>query len=166
MRHVPLPPPITGEIPKFSLRNQNSEAFTNKNLEGKTYILNLFYKDCEKRCQKLMNGIRKIQDLYKRDKLNILIVSISTDSVNDNPENLKKYGDNLGIDFSSWYLLSGNRDETEKIITKVFSEHLSEQTKIAIVDNEGNVRGLYNSDELGLDEVFNRSQHVLRENQK
>ena len=36
-------------------------------------------------------------------------------------------------------------------------------TKVVLVDPHGNIRGYYDTDENGLDEVFNRAQHVLKE---
>jgi cytochrome oxidase Cu insertion factor (SCO1/SenC/PrrC family) len=38
--------------------------------------------------------------------------------------------------------------------------------KLVLVDGSGRIRGYYGSDELGLDEVFNRAQHVLRQEQE
>ena len=35
--------------------------------------------------------------------------------------------------------------------------------KFVIVDGGGRIRGYYDTDESGLDEIFHRSQHVLRE---
>jgi len=35
--------------------------------------------------------------------------------------------------------------------------------QLVLVDGAGRIRGYYGSDEMGLDEVFNRAQHVLRE---
>jgi len=35
--------------------------------------------------------------------------------------------------------------------------------QVVLVDGNGRIRGYYGTDEMGLDEVFNRAQHVLRE---
>jgi cytochrome oxidase Cu insertion factor (SCO1/SenC/PrrC family) len=35
--------------------------------------------------------------------------------------------------------------------------------KLVLVDGSGRIRGYYDSDEMGLDEVYNRAQHVLRQ---
>ena len=40
---------------------------------------------------------------------------------------------------------------------------IAHTTKLALIDADGNVRGYYSSDEVGIDELFHRSQHVLRE---
>jgi len=32
-----------------------------------------------------------------------------------------------------------------------------------LVDGSGRIRGYYGTDEMGLDEVYNRAQHVLRQ---
>jgi len=35
--------------------------------------------------------------------------------------------------------------------------------KLVLVDGAGRIRGYYDSTEMGLDEVYNRAQHVLRQ---
>jgi len=35
--------------------------------------------------------------------------------------------------------------------------------KVVLVDGAGRIRGYYSTDEMGLDEVFNRAQHVLKQ---
>jgi hypothetical protein len=38
--------------------------------------------------------------------------------------------------------------------------------KIVLVDGSGRIRGYYGTDEMGLDEAFNRAQHVLKEQRR
>jgi protein SCO1/2 len=38
---------------------------------------------------------------------------------------------------------------------------IAHAAQFALVDQVGNLRGLYSSDESGMDEIFHRSQHVL-----
>jgi len=40
---------------------------------------------------------------------------------------------------------------------------IAHTSKLAIVDADGGVRGFYSTDELGLDEIYHRTQHVLRD---
>jgi cytochrome oxidase Cu insertion factor (SCO1/SenC/PrrC family) len=38
--------------------------------------------------------------------------------------------------------------------------------KVVLVDGSGRIRGYYGTDDLGLDEVFNRAQHVLKQERR
>jgi hypothetical protein len=35
--------------------------------------------------------------------------------------------------------------------------------RLALIDTAGNVRGLYRADSMGVDEVYHRSRHLLRD---
>ena len=82
----------------------------------------------------------------------------------------------MGADFGRWAFLTGPQTEVRKIVEALglaFGEPKNDKegaydilhsTKIIIVDSMGGIRGYYNSDASGIDEVFHRSQHVMKEN--
>src|SRR3990167_1665493 len=123
-----------------------------------------------------MQQMKALHDLYEGENVPIQMVSISVDPENDSPEVLKNYGSKLGADFGRWAFLTGPQTEVRKIVEALvlaFGEPKNDKegaydilhsTKIIIVDSMGGIRGYYNSDASGIDEVFHRSQHVMKEN--
>ncbi len=43
---------------------------------------------------------------------------------------------------------------------------IAHSTKLVLIDADGGIRGFYSTDELGLDEIYHRTQHVLRDLRK
>jgi protein SCO1/2 len=54
-------------------------------------------------------------------------------------------------------LALGPREQMEDIVD------IAHSGRLVLVDGQGRIRGYYDSDAAGLDEVFHRSVHVLRE---
>ena len=120
-----------------------------------------------------MYQVRTLQDRLAREgEEGIHLVSISVDPENDTPENLASYAANVGADPERWTLLSGERERLDDILENGFKVPLGEPMttpsaidiahtgKLVLVDREGRIRGYYDSDPTGLDEVFFRAQHV------
>lgn len=177
IRHIPDPPAIIGMFPDFSFKEingRNGELFGSKELKGSVYILTIFESNSIEKNQKLMQDLKKIQELYKRDGKDISIVSIHPITRDNEEESFKEFIKTLDINFSKWHPLFGSKEEINNLKINAYEHYISEQkrdssnnptndTKIIIIDEDGNNRGFYNTDDLGIDEVFNRAQHVLRE---
>jgi protein SCO1 len=81
----------------------------------------------------------------------------------------------VGADASRWTFLTGEEIMLRKVLS-AFSMSLepkmalegglmdiAHSQKIVLVDGRGGLRGHYGTDAEGIDEVFHRSQHVLKE---
>jgi cytochrome oxidase Cu insertion factor (SCO1/SenC/PrrC family) len=103
-------------------------------------------------------------------------VSITVDPEYDTPEILGEYAKTLGVDPERWTLLTGDPEAVRRLVVDGFKTPLvapppggpgpidiAHTGKLVLVDGSGRIRGYYGTDELGLDEVFNRAQHVLRQ---
>jgi cytochrome oxidase Cu insertion factor (SCO1/SenC/PrrC family) len=101
-------------------------------------------------------------------------VSISVDPEGDTPAVLTDYGKTLGVDSSRWTLLTGDPERIRQLVVEGFKTpiepmpeggaepmDIAHTGKLVLVDGAGRIRGYYDSTEMGLDEVFNRAQHVL-----
>jgi protein SCO1/2 len=105
----------------------------------------------------------------------IRLVSISVDPEYDTPERLREYGEQRGVDPRRWKLLTGEADAIRRLVVEGFRTPLGEPEasgglvdiahsgKLVLVDGRGAIRGYYDIDSTGLDEVFHRSRHVLPE---
>ena len=173
-RHIPDPPPVLGQLPAYSLTDQNGAAFGSEELDGHVYVVTFFFTSCVTICPKVLNAAKALQDRYKRSELDIRLVSITVDPENDTPERLKKFAEGVGADFATWTFLTGARAELEALIVGGFKTYMGEReedadgmmdighgSRFVLVDQSGGVRGHYEITPLGADEVFHRSKHVL-----
>ena len=177
LRHVPEPPPILFVLPEYSLTDQEGKPFGSAELRGTTYIVSFFFTSCRSICPAVMHGMGRLQDGYAQRKIEgIRLVSISVDPEHDTPDVLRDYAERLKVDPARWTLLTGDPAKVRAIVVDGFKTpmdaipesgatpmDIAHTGKLALVDGKGNVRGFYGTDDMGLDEAFNRAQHVARE---
>ena len=174
LRHTPEPPPVLSQAPEFRMVDQDGHPFGSAQLRGQVYVASFFFTRCASICPKLMYQVRTLQDRLKREhQEGIHLVSISVDPENDTPPNLKSYAESVGADPARWTLVSGEKDRLKTLLERGFKVPLGEPDtlsgttldiahsgKLALVDQQGRIRGYYDADPMGLDEVFFRAQHV------
>ena len=177
MRHVPDPPPILGQLPTYSLLTPDGQPFGSEELEGQVYVASFFFTRCTSICPFLIQAMSELDARFRREGVNgIHLVSISVDPEHDTTEVLQEYAELWEIDPQRWTLLTGDLESTERLVVGGFMTAMDRQTqvegrpldiahsgKFVLVDQRGAIRGYYDYDEMGLDEIFHRSQHVLHE---
>jgi protein SCO1/2 len=154
--------------------DQEGRPFGSDELWGQVYVANFFFTTCTSICPPLMRSMKSLQErLGRTDVKGIRLVSISVDPERDTPERLRTYAKQLGIDPARWTLLAGESDRLRELLEGGFKVPLGEPPaagasvidiahsgKLVLVDGQSRIRGYYDSDALGLDEVFHRAQHV------
>lgn len=176
LRREPSPPPVLGQLPEFRLTAPDGGAFGSDELAGQVYVANFFFTRCASICPLLTAAMRQLQTRYDETGVeNVRLVSITVDPEYDTPERLREYGVERGVDERRWTLLTGTPEEIRGLAVGGFRTPLGEaQTtdglmdiahtgKLILVDGHGGIRGYYESDATGLDEIYHRSRHVLRE---
>jgi protein SCO1/2 len=177
LRRVPEPPPVLSQLPAFSLVGIDGKPFGSQDLRGQVYVASFFFTSCRSICPALMKGVARLQDGFaQRNVRGIRLVSITVDPEYDTPEILGEYAKTLGVDPERWTLLTGDPEAVRRLVVDGFKTPLvapppggpgpidiAHTGKLVLVDGSGRIRGYYGTDELGLDEVFNRAQHVLRQ---
>ena len=104
---------INGEQKKvmpFSFINQNGEVITNKDFEGKVYLVEFFFTTCPTICPMMNDQMLLIQEAFAKNS-NFGMASISITPKIDTQEVLKDYAINNGITHKNWHLLSGKSEE-------------------------------------------------------
>jgi protein SCO1/2 len=175
-RHVPDPPPVMSQLPAFALVDQDGQPFTTSSLHGKVWVAGLIFTTCPSTCPKISRAMLELQERYARGGIDVHLVSFSVDPENDTSQVLKTYAGHLGADESRWRFVTGSHDAMESLVVGGFASAMDRKqngagmidiahtTKLVLIDGAGNIRGYYSSDDpMGVDEVFHRSQHVLRE---
>jgi len=177
LRHVPEPPPVLSKLPEFSLVGLDGKPFGSAELQGQVYVVNFFFTSCRSICPAMMKGVSRLQDGFAQRNIDgIRLVSITVDPEHDTPEVLGEYAKGIGADPRRWTLLTGDPAEVRRLAVDGFKTPLiapkpqgvepidiAHSGKLVLVDGAGRIRGYYGTDEMGLDEVYNRAQHVLRE---
>lgn len=177
LRHVPDPPPVTREIPKFSLIDQNGEPFGTDELAGKVYIAHFFTDGCAV-CAPRLEAMAALQDMFEASGRDVHLVSIAFDA---DAAALDELTAELGVDIDRWEILTGPREQIAALLLDGFgagelggAEASTEGTidlhtpahglKLVIVDQQSRQRGgSYELDEEGVDELFHRAHHVYYE---
>lgn len=98
------------KVPDFSFVNQYGKTITNKDYEGKVYVVEFFFTTCPSICPIMNEKMRTIQDdFYGNPGFGIASFSITPDI--DSPEVLLAYAKNHNITSKNWNLLTGNSEE-------------------------------------------------------
>ncbi|MGD9765327.1 MAG: SCO family protein [Candidatus Binatia bacterium] len=177
LRRDPAPPPELRAVPRFELVTTDGRAFGSDDLRGHVYVVNFFFTRCATICPALMRAMAALQERFREAGIDsIRLVSITADPVYDTPERLRVAQAAYGVDPSRWVLLSGAPAAIHSVAVNGFEVPLGDPAVIAdgafdlphadqlmLVDAKGTLRGYYRSDADGLDEIFWRARHVLRE---
>lgn len=177
LRFEPPPPPVIGQLPAFRLTDSLGQPFGSAELEGQVYVVDFIFTRCASICPLLTAAMSRLDRRYVDEGIEgIRLLSVTVDPDYDTPEVLRDYGDAHRIDPARWTLLTGPESEIRELVTGGFKTAIGEPRasgdnlidiahsgKFVLVDGRGGIRGYYDTDESGLDEIFHRSQHVLRE---
>jgi len=139
-----------GNAPQFSLTDQNGKTISNKDFEGKVYVVEFFFSTCPSICPVMNQNMLMIEDEFGKDK-NFGIASFTINPANDTPEVLKKHAEQLGVTSPNWHFLTGDQDYIYNIANKGFNIYAGESKKegdagfehsgyFALVDKKGNIR--------------------------
>jgi protein SCO1/2 len=138
-----------GPAPKFELTDQNNTIISNKDFQGKVYVLEFFFTTCPSICPKMNANMIDIQNEFFGNP-NFGIVSITINPENDTPEVLKKHAELLGVKSSNWHFLTGDKKYIYNIANKGFNLYAGENSKVnggfehsglfALIDKNGNIR--------------------------
>jgi protein SCO1/2 len=180
LRHEPPPPPVQFELPQFALVDSGGAKFGSADLAGRVYVADFIFTRCGSICPQLTRAMGRLDQRYREHGVDgVRLVSITIDPTFDSPEVLGRYAAEYGIDTDRWTLLTGPPETIRTLIIEGFHLGLGDPPgadtsgdrlvdivhsgKLVLVDGDGGIRGYYDSDGEGLDELFHRSLHVLKE---
>ena len=179
MRRVPDPPPVMFELPDFALVDERGQPFTRADMEGQIWVASFIFTSCPSTCPAVTSAMKQLQERYGKHDLPIRLVSFSVDPMTDTPEVLARHAATVGADPERWRFVTGKPQAVRALVEEGFhlgvgakrpaeggAYDITHSTKLALVGPHGGVRGFYGIDEMGLDEVFHRSEHVLREQRR
>jgi protein SCO1 len=141
-------------IRNFNLIDQHGAAFTEKNIEGKICVADFFFTICPGICPKMTNSMADLQDAFIKDD-DVLLLSHSVTPEKDNVEVLQKYGENKGVQYPKWRLLTGQKSEIydlgrryyfveEDLGLKRDNDDFLHTENFILIDKKRHIRGIYN----------------------
>ena len=174
MRHIPDAPPVLAALPDYELHAVGGPTFKSSSLSGQVYVLGLFGQACEPGCADMLDALKSLSARFVRFEKRITVVAghLNPKGIEKQVEQPVSISSDLG-----WYLVEVQSADFELIAGRYLApqfdqlkiadspalNEVASQGRLFIVDAFGNLRGHYGSDEIGLDETYHRSQHVLRD---
>lgn len=135
--------------PNFELTNQNNKKISNKDYNGKVYVLEFFFSTCPSICPIMNKNMVLIQNEFFGNP-NFGIASITINPENDTPEVLKAHAKQLGVTSANWHFLTGDKAYIMNLSNKGFNIFSGENGKVAggfehsglfaLIDKKGNIR--------------------------
>ena len=143
-------------ISDFNLINQNGEAITKEDFEGKIYVADFFFTRCQTICPIMAVNMKDLQEEFKSDP-DLKFLSHSVTPVIDSVPVLRAYADkNEAID-GKWEITTGDKRHIYELARKSYFAVLDEgdggdqdfihTEQFILVDQEGQIRGFYDGTE-------------------
>jgi protein SCO1/2 len=186
MRHIPDPPPVLFTLPEYELVDHREQPFTPDTLRGKVWVAAFVFTRCPSSCPAVTRAMLDLNERFDRNDIDVELVSFSVDPVNDTPAVLAAHAEEVGAD---WTFVTGDLAAIQTLaedgfrlgvgprteeplspegVKQVGLYDIAHSTKLALVDQDGNVRGFYGIDPTpnvdgGLAELFERADRVVME---
>jgi protein SCO1/2 len=162
--------PVYGEIPVFSLTDQNGQTFATDDMHDMVILANFIFTNCTAFCPTLTPQMAQIQVALKERGFlgtTVILLSFSVDPEHDTPDILLSYAEQHGVNHSAWRFLTGQTETLKQIITDGLklgygqinesnkhrhedgSVHIHEYdvfhtNRVILGDKDGRVRAYYN----------------------
>ena len=137
------------KVPHFSFVNQDGKTITDKDYEGKVYIIEFFFTTCPTICPRMNTNLVKIQNEFTGFD-NFGVASFTINPQHDTPEVLKKYAQKYGVTNPNWNLMTGNQDDIYKLANEGFNLYTAQDSTVvggfehsgnfALIDKKGFIR--------------------------
>ncbi|WP_078550585.1 SCO family protein [Litchfieldia alkalitelluris] len=133
----------------FEFTDQDGSAFGSSNLEGKVWVANFIFTNCNTVCPPMTAHMAKLQQMLEDEGVQAELVSFTVDPEVDNPDTLKSFANNFDADFANWHFLTGySQKEIEDFAKENFAtlvrkpadqEQVMHGTSFYVVDQNGNL---------------------------
>lgn len=153
------------KAPEFGFVNQDGDTITNKDLEGKVYLVDFFFTTCPSICPIMTANMMKVQERFAHYD-DFHTVSFTVDPKRDSPSVLNQYATERMLNTEKWDFLTGEKDSLYSVAYHYLSSAMEDSLAaggflhteyFVLVDKEGflrsrddeqgNVIGVYNGTE-------------------
>ena len=137
------------KVPAFSFTNQQGKTITNKDYEGKVYVVEFFFTTCPTICPRMNANLIQIQNTFQ-DFNDFGVASFTINPVYDTPEILKAYADKYGVTNPNWHLMTGDKETIYELSNQGFNLYTAAEEEVAggfehsgnfaLIDKNGYIR--------------------------
>src|SRR5438093_441279 len=164
-----------GNVPEFTLINQDGKNFGSADLRGKIWIADFVYSTCPGPCPMISSRMSELQKPL--EKTDVHLVSFTVDPAKDTPPVLRGYAEKLQAEPGRWDFLTGPQSTIYNLSRNGFKLVISDgseekgipvhSTRMILVDRHGAIRGYYAADEVdAVTKLVADTTHLLREQPK
>ncbi len=136
-------------VPPFRMTDANGRPFTEKDLDGKVWIVDFIYTNCPAECPRMTSRMHQLESQINGEP-EVNLLSISVDPDRDTPEVLNEFAGRYGAPNERWRFLTGDKASVHLLAYQTFHVgdvigKIEHSTKFAILDKRRTVRGYYSS---------------------
>jgi protein SCO1/2 len=157
--------PVLGELPEFSLVDQDQKDFTRESMEGNLWVSAFVFTHCRSTCPRLTAHMKGLQTRVS-DVPSAHFVSVSVDPRNDTPEVIKAYKTKNELDESNWRFVTGDEEAIRHVVVDGFrvpigdedsraagADDIMHSNSFVLVDEKARVRGYYRANNDGIEDL-------------
>lgn len=159
-------------LPEFVFTERDGRTRKSEELRGKIWVAGFIFTRCHHTCPMVTGVMARLRTELPDD---VQMVSFTVDPEYDTPEILAAYAKDF--DPANWWFLTGDRDRLYTLIREGFKlgvrdnpefgkqpgELILHSTRLAVVDQQGQVRGYFDaSDSAQVDQLQRRVKELLR----
>jgi len=157
--------PVLGQLPEFSLVDQDQQAFSRESMEGSLWVSAFVFTHCRSTCPRLTAHMKGLQSRVS-DVPSAHFLSVSVDPRNDTPEVIKAYMTKNELDERNWRFVTGEEDAIRHVVVDGFRVGLGDEDSKAagaddimhsnsfvLVDHKAQVRGYYRANNDGIGDL-------------
>ena len=145
---------IFATVPAFRAHDQNGKLVTNQNFTGQVYITDFFFATCPGICPKMNGELLKVYQKFGQTP-GLNFVSFTIDPDHDSLAVLRDYAQRLGAPAdANWRFVRTSKDSVFNLAHGFYTAAMPDKAApggfahngtFALVDDQGHVRGLYDS---------------------
>ena len=145
---------IYAAVPAFRAHDQNGKLVTNQSFAGQVYITDFFFATCPGICPKMNGELLKVYQKFGQTP-GLHFVSFTIDPDHDSLAVLRDYAQRLGAPAdANWRFVRTSKDSVFTLAHGLFTAAMPDKAApggfahngtFALVDDQGHVRGLYDS---------------------
>lgn len=166
---------LNWSLEDFEYTNQFGEPFGKKDLQGKVWIANFIFTNCNTVCPPITANMARLQRLIDKEGLdNVALVSYSVDPEVDTPEILQKFASKFTENQKNWYFLTGYvQEHIEQFAKENFrffiqkiegQDQVSHGTDLFLIDQSGTIVKSYDAIDVPYEEILNDIIILLKTN--
>jgi protein SCO1/2 len=157
--------PVLGQLPEFSLVDQDQQAFSRESMEGRLWVSAFVFTHCRSTCPRLTAHMKGLQSRVS-DVPSVHFVSVSVDPRNDTPEVIKAYMTKNELDERNWRFVTGEEDAIRHVVVDGFrvglgdddskaagADDIMHSNSFVLVDDKAQVRGYYRANNDGIGDL-------------